>query len=231
MVRGDPTVGTAQGYRPNVPARLTPAALAALRLAAQPYPPHRSWRVLRRRTLARDRGRCRWTHDGVRCREPASTVVLVVPWREGGQLVDGNAWSVCEHHGRTWRGLVANAGGHREAVMPPTGRARRLARLLATHRVDPMLGRRHAAVELSKAVGYYVPADNVLTWACAWRRWSAPSPFPPLVGYTRPRRPASLQGEPCGVDHAATGTATRLGNGPGQGLTSMDSEGSKPVAT
>ena len=158
-----------------------PPQLARLRLWNRPAPPTAAKRALRARVLARDRWRCTWTHDGRPCREPASTVVLVIAWRAGGQLTDGNARSVCAHHDRTWRGLVANRGGRRDPLPPPAGRARRLARQLAEHRIDPWLGRRHAAEELSKAVGFYVPADDELSRACAWRRWSAPSPFPPLV--------------------------------------------------
>ncbi len=93
------------------------------------------------RVLERDRHACRWTVAEVECALPAAAVALVVPWREGGALVDGNARSGCGPHSQTGRGLVSTGGGLREQL-PGAGHVRRLAHLLEQHGVDPQLGRR-----------------------------------------------------------------------------------------
>jgi 5-methylcytosine-specific restriction endonuclease McrA len=59
----------------------------------------KAWREFRVLILERDRHRCTWIVDGVRCTRRASTVDHIVARRDGGADLDAtNCRSLCRQH-------------------------------------------------------------------------------------------------------------------------------------
>ncbi|MEV7855108.1 HNH endonuclease signature motif containing protein [Streptomyces sp. NPDC088183] len=59
-----------------------------------------NWPTIRLRILARDKGKCTWTHEGKRCGWRATDVDHVIPHHLGGSDDDSNLTSLCSWHHR-----------------------------------------------------------------------------------------------------------------------------------